>query len=97
MEASASTIGLFITINGLKGPDGEGNMEQAIQEGLAYVVGKFPIALAAYLVLSACYQAFCFVATLTKTTKDDKIADKLKVFFSLKTGQPTSTIQPLKK
>lgn len=58
-------------------------MEQAILELYNAVIAKFPIVASIYLVLSAFYGVFCAIATITKTDKDDKIADKIKVFFSL--------------
>lgn len=54
-------------------------MEELIQE----LVNKFPMALTIYMFLSGAYMIFCAVASFTKTDKDDKIAEKLKRFFSL--------------
>lgn len=54
-------------------------MEQLLKE----VTDKFPMAATIYLGLSGLYMAFCAVATLTKTDEDDKIAAKLRRFFSL--------------
>lgn len=54
-------------------------METLLQELFA----KFPWAVAVYSGLTGAYMIFCAVASFTKTDKDDKIADKLKRFFSL--------------
>jgi len=62
-------------------------MEQALVEVLQYLAAKFPWVIAVYSGLSGLYMAFCAIATLTKTDKDDKLADKLKVFFSLPIGK----------
>lgn len=37
-----------------------------------------------YAGLTGAYVVFCATAALTKNTKDDKVADKLRRFFSLK-------------
>lgn len=54
-------------------------MEQFMQE----LMGKFPILVTVYMGLTGLYMIFCAVASCTKTKEDDKIADKLKRFFSL--------------
>lgn len=54
-------------------------MEQFISELLA----KYPVAVNVYLGLTGVYMIFCAVASFTKTDADDKIADKIKRFFSL--------------
>ena len=64
-------------------------MEAALIEVLKTVVTKYPKAMGGFLALSAVYQVFCFVASMTKTDQDDKIADRIKRFFSLPVN-PTS-------
>lgn len=54
-------------------------METLLKE----VTDKFPMAATIYLGLSGLYMVFCAVASFTKTQEDDKIADKLRRFFSL--------------
>ena len=58
-------------------------MEEGLTEILIYLSTKFPWVLAVYGAATSLYTAFCFVTTLTKTDKDDKLAAKLRVFFSL--------------
>ena len=54
-------------------------MEDLIKE----ITTQFTKAATVYLGLSGLYMVFCAVAAFTKTQEDDKIADKLKRFFSL--------------
>lgn len=58
-------------------------MEDALTQILISLSTKFPWVLAIYGAATSFYTAFCFISTLTKTDKDDKIAAKLRVFFSL--------------
>lgn len=58
-------------------------MEESIQQVLTVLVSKFPMAMLGYMVLSGAYTIFCAVAAFTKTDKDDAIANRLKLFFSL--------------
>ncbi len=58
-------------------------MEQQLTEILQAAVTKWPVAMTIYLILSGAYQIFCAVAAWTTTDKDDKLVDKLKLFFSL--------------
>lgn len=54
-------------------------MEKEIIE----LISNYPLASAIYGGLTGLYMLFCAVASLTKNQSDDKIADKLKRFFSL--------------
>lgn len=58
-------------------------MEESIIKGIEYLVTNYPKALLVYGALTALYPLACFIATFTKTDKDDKILDKIKVFFSI--------------
>lgn len=58
-------------------------MEEQVVQILNFLMEKFPIAMTIYMIASGLYIIFCAVAALTKTDKDDKLAEKLKVFFSL--------------
>lgn len=58
-------------------------MEQALIDILQSLASKFPWVIAVYSGLTGLYMIFCAIASFTKTDKDDKIADKLKVFFSI--------------
>ncbi len=58
-------------------------MEQALLDLFNAVIAKFPIVASIYVILTACYGVFCAIAAFTKTDRDDKIADKIRVFFSL--------------
>lgn len=58
-------------------------MDNLVTQGLTYATTHYPMALAAYGILSGVYMTFCAVAAITKTDKDDKFAAKIKVFFSL--------------
>lgn len=42
-----------------------------------------PKILTAYTGLTGAYVAFCAIASFTKSKKDDKVADKLRRFFSI--------------
>ncbi len=59
-------------------------MEEQIQQLLTQFVAKFPIVALAYGVMSGAYIIFCTVAAWTTTKEDDKWAERLKIFFSLK-------------
>lgn len=58
-------------------------MEDSLLQIYNFAVGKFPIVASIYGILSGLYITFCAVAAMTATDKDDKIATKLKMFFSL--------------
>lgn len=58
-------------------------MEASIQEILTALVTKFPLAMLIYMGLTGLYLVICSVAAFTKTTKDDELVDRLKVFFSI--------------
>lgn len=60
-------------------------MEDMVQEFLTLASTKYTWAAAAYGALTGAYMIFCAVAAFTKTDADDKIAARLKRFFSLPT------------
>ena len=68
---------MFWDTGGLKK---EIKMEDAIKE----LATKFPWFVGVYGGLTGAYMIFCAVASFTVTKEDDKIADKLKRFFSMK-------------
>lgn len=63
-------------------------MEDAIVQIMQTLLDKFPKAVIVYTALTGAYWIFCAIAAATKTDKDDKLAAKLKIFFSLPTKKP---------
>lgn len=63
-------------------------MEEILTQIIVSAAVKFPKVVAGYIALTGLYTFICFVASCTKSPKDDEFLGRFKRFFSLPVKNP---------
>lgn len=63
-------------------------MEDLLVQAVVEVATRFPKVLAGYVAVTSLYTAACFVASLTKSPKDDEFLGRFKRFMSIPVKTP---------